>query len=69
MVIGAAHAGQRAAIIYTLVEACRRRDLDPYAYLRDVLTRLPSATTSQVKDLTPDAWARAQRGVVLKKAA
>jgi transposase len=67
--VGAAHAGQRAAIIYTLVEACRRRGLDPYAYLRDVLTRLPAATTSQVKDLTPDAWARAQRGEALKKAA
>ena len=67
--IGAAHAGQRAAIIYTLIEACRRRGLDPYAYLRAVLTRLPAATTSQVKDLTPAAWAKGQRHAGLADAA
>jgi transposase len=59
--IGAAHAGERGAIIYTIIESCRRRGLDPYAYLRDVLTRLPSMTTSQIKDVTPAAWAKAQR--------
>ena len=67
--IGAAHAGQRAAIIYTLIEACRQRGLDPYAYLREVLTRLPAATTSQIKDLTPAAWAKAQRTTGLAEAA
>jgi transposase len=59
--IGAAHAGERGAIIYTIIESCRRRGIDPYAYLRDVLTRLPSMTTSQIKDVTPAAWAKAQR--------
>ncbi len=56
--IGEAEAGERSAILYTIVECCRRRGLDPYAYLRDILTRLPSATNWQVKDLTPEAWAR-----------
>ena len=59
--IGAAQAGERGAIIYTIIESCRRRGIDPYAYLRDVLTRLPSMTTSQIKDVTPAAWAKAQR--------
>ena len=59
--IGAAHAGERGAVIYTIIESCRRHGLDPYAYLRDVLTRLPSMTTSQIKDVTPAAWAKAQR--------
>ena len=40
--IGAAQAGQRAAILYTIVQTCRRWGLDPMAYLRDVLTRLPA---------------------------
>jgi hypothetical protein len=31
---------------------------DPHAYLRDVLTRLPSMTNRQVKDITPEAWAK-----------
>ena len=59
--IGAEDMGQRGAILYTIVESCRRRGLDPFAYLRDVLTRLPKSTNHQVQDLTPEAWARAQR--------
>jgi len=56
--IGEAEAGERSAILYTVVESCRRRGLDPYAYLHHVLTRLPQATNWQIKDLTPEAWAR-----------
>ena len=58
--VGAADAGQRGAILYTIIESCRRRGLDPHAYLRDVLTRLPSMTNWQVKDFTPEAWAKAR---------
>jgi transposase len=39
--VGEAQAGERSAIIYTVIESCRRRGLDPYAYLCEVLTRLP----------------------------
>ena len=39
--VGEADAGQRGAILYTLIESCRRRGIDPHAYLRDVLARLP----------------------------
>jgi len=56
--IGDAEAGERSAILYTIVESCRRRGLDPSAYLRHVLTRLPSSTNWQIKDLTPEAWAQ-----------
>lgn len=66
---GHAEAGQRSAIIYTIIESCRRRGLDPYGYLRDVLTRLPHATNWQIKDLTPEAWARAQGRVIFAAAA
>jgi len=37
-------AGERNAIIYTVIESCRRRGSDPYACLRDVLTHLPHMT-------------------------
>jgi len=56
--IGEAEAGERSAILYTIVECCRRRGLDPYTYLLHVLTRLPSSTNWQIADLTPEAWAR-----------
>ena len=61
MFFGSAEAGQRGAILYTIVESCRRRGIDPLAYLRDVLTRLPSMNVSEVKHITPDAWAKARR--------
>ena len=59
--IGDAAAGERSAIIYTVIESCRRRDIDPYTYLRDVLTRLPKMTNRQIGEVTPEAWAKAQR--------
>ena len=55
-----ADAGQRSAIIYTVIENCRRRALNPYAYLREVLTRLPSMTNWQIPEVTPQAWGKTQ---------
>ena len=62
--IGEAAAGARGAILYTVVENCRRLGVDPYAYLRDILTRLPRATNRQIPDLTPQAWAKARKAAV-----
>ena len=67
--IGEAEAGWRSAVIYTLIENCRRLRLDAYSYLRDLLTRLPHMTNKQIKDVTPSAWAKAQRQLALLKAA
>lgn len=67
--IGEARAGDRSAIIYTIIECCRRRGLDPFTYLRDVFTRLPSTTNWQVKDLTPEAWANARQSADLRAVA
>jgi transposase len=61
--IGAAEAGWAAAVIYTLVENCKRHGLDPYAYLKDVLTRLPQGefTAEDVAHLTPARIAGVRR--------
>ena len=61
--VGEAGAGERSAIIYTVIESCRRRGLDPYAYLREVLTRLPHMTNRQVPEVTPEAWSKTQRSM------
>jgi hypothetical protein len=58
--MGDAEAGERGAVIYTIIESCRRRGLDPYAYLKDVLTRLPNMTNHQIPEVTPQAWAKAR---------
>ena len=67
--IAEAGAGERSAIIYTIIENCRRRGIDPYAYLKDVFTRLPSMTNWQVKEITPKAWAKQRGGSVPAAAA
>jgi hypothetical protein len=58
--MGDADAGERGAILYTVIESCRRRGIDPYAYLKDVLTRLPTMTNRQIHEVTPAAWAKAR---------
>ena len=59
--VGDAGAGQRGAIIYTIIESCRRRQIDPYDYLRDVLTRLPHLTNQQISEIIPAAWTQNQK--------
>ena len=55
--IGHPDAGQRSAIIYSLVVSCQRHGKDPLAYLRDVLTRLPAMTNQDdLAALTPARW-------------
>jgi transposase len=58
--IGEEQAGERSAIIYTVIESCRRRGLNPYAYLKDVLTQLPRMTIQQVPEILPAVWAKPQ---------
>ncbi len=64
--IGEAEAGDRSAIIYTVIESCRRRNLDPYAYLKDVLTRLPQMTNKQVPELLPACWGKPTQQLLRK---
>jgi hypothetical protein len=55
--VGHPDAGQRSAIIYSIVVSCQRHRKDPLAYLRDVLTRLPQMTTrDDLTALTPANW-------------
>jgi transposase len=54
--IGHPDAGWRSAVIYTLIQSCRRYGINPQEYLTDVLQRLPSMTTSQVPELLPSRW-------------
>ena len=65
---GDADAGERSAILYSIIESCRRHDIEPYTYLHDVLTRLPSMTNRQIKDIVPKAWAAARRNTALRAA-
>ena len=53
---GSLLAGQRAAIIMSLIQTARACGHDPHAYLRDVLTRLPTQLNSKLGELLPHTW-------------
>jgi transposase len=57
--IGHPSAGDRSAILYTLLGSCRRHGINPFDYLKDLFTRLPSAKITDIKQFTPAAWAKA----------
>lgn len=55
--IGHPKAGQRSAILYSLIVSCQRHGKEPAAYLRDVLSRLPTMTNQQdLSPLLPANW-------------
>ena len=60
--IGHPEAGWRSAVIYTLIQSCRRYGINPQEYLTDVLARLPSMTNHQVSQLLPSRWKHAENG-------
>ena len=53
---GSLRSGQRAANIMTLIQSAKLNGLDPYAYLRDVLKRLPTHKVTEIEDLLPHRW-------------
>ena len=53
---GSLRAGQRAAAVMTLIQSARLNGHDPYAYLKDVLARLPTQRVSLVHELLPHRW-------------
>jgi hypothetical protein len=45
---GSLRAGKRAAAVMSLIRSAKLNGHDPYAYLKDVLTRLPTQRASQI---------------------
>ena len=51
--MGSAAAGKAAAIAYTLIETAKLNDLDPQAWLADVLDRIPDYKIIRINELLP----------------
>jgi hypothetical protein len=66
--IGREASGEKTAILYTIIENCRRERIDPREYLEDVLTRLPDMMANEVATLTPANWAKERKPVHQKAA-
>jgi len=54
--IGHPQAGWRSAVIYSIIQSCRRRGIDPQEYLTDVLGRLPGMKNTELDSLLPENW-------------
>jgi hypothetical protein len=59
---GSERGAQAAAVHFSLIASCHRHGLDAFAYLRDVLTRLPLLGPAPSRDellpLLPDRWTK-----------
>ena len=53
---GSERGGDRAAFMYSLIVTAKMNDIDPQAWLADVLARLPGTTASQVPNLLAWNW-------------
>jgi transposase len=54
--VGSVRGGQTAAVLFSLTSTCTRLAVEPWTYLQDVLTRLPTLPADQLADLLPDRW-------------
>lgn len=58
--LGSDRGGRAAAVHFSLIASCRRNNVEPFAYLRDLLTRLPAlgpnASRETLRSLLPDRW-------------
>ena len=60
---GSDEGGRRAAAIYTLIETAKLNDVDPQAWLADVLARLPDHPAKRIDELLPWNWRPSHAGL------
>ena len=53
---GSHEAAQRGAMMYSLLGTCKTHGIEPYAWLKDVLIRLPSHPINRIKELLPQYY-------------
>jgi transposase len=54
--VGQEAGGEKAANLFSLMITCKRLGVEPYAYLHDILQRLPSHPNKDIWQLTPRGW-------------
>jgi len=53
---GSDRGGERAALMYTLIQTARLNDVDPQAWLADVLARINEHKARDLDQLLPWNW-------------
>jgi hypothetical protein len=64
LTVGSLGGGQTAAVLFSFTSTCQRLGVEPWAYLQDVLQRLPATPAGQFGDLLPDHWQIARHAKV-----
>ena len=58
-----------AVVLFSFTSTCQRLGVEPWAYLHDVLSRLPTTPAEQLGDLLPDRWQAAREAKMATPAA
>jgi len=58
-----------AAVLYSHTGTCKHHDIDPFAYLQDILRRLPSDPARELDEYLPDVWFQSHPSARRKRAA
>jgi hypothetical protein len=64
---GSDRGGERAAVLYTLIQTAKLNDVDPQAWLADILARIADHPASRLDELLPWNW-RKDKGLLLQAA-
>jgi hypothetical protein len=59
--VGSPRGGQTAAVLMSFTSTCQRLSIEPWAYLQDVLTHVPSLSPQDLGEWLPDRWQAARR--------
>ncbi len=60
MFFGSDEGGRRVAVLRSFVASCQRVGVDPFAWLKDILRRIPDHPITRISELLPHNWAAAQ---------
>jgi transposase len=58
--LGSDKGGQTAAVLFSFTATCKHLGIDTFAYLRDVLERLPTHPQDRLEELLPHQWQAAK---------
>lgn len=67
--VGSDRGGERAAMMYSLIQTCRLNDVDPLAWLTDVLARIADLPQSRLHELLPWNWKALRQAKTMQMAA
>lgn len=62
--VGSPHGGATAAVLLSFASTCYRLGVEPWSYLKDVLSRLPTQPAASLAELLPDRWQAARAATV-----